>query len=58
MRPTSPGLLLDGGAGTDTADFSAITTAGVTVDLASGAPQATGQGNDTLISIENVIVQS
>ncbi|WP_417518115.1 beta strand repeat-containing protein [Minwuia sp.] len=43
--------LLDGGAGDDTADFGA-TTGGVTVDLATG--EATGEGTDTLVSIERV----
>jgi Ca2+-binding RTX toxin-like protein len=43
---------LDGGAGIDTADYSA-STAAVTVDLAAGS--ATGQGTDTLSSIEVVL---
>lgn len=43
---------LDGGLDTDTADFSS-SFIGVDVDLAAGT--ATGQGNDTLISIENVV---
>jgi Ca2+-binding RTX toxin-like protein len=42
---------LDGGNGTDTADFGASATA-ITVDLAAGT--ATGEGNDTLVSIERV----
>jgi Ca2+-binding RTX toxin-like protein len=41
---------LDGGFGTDTADFG--NGGAVNVNLANGT--ATGQGNDTLISIENV----
>jgi Ca2+-binding RTX toxin-like protein len=46
--------LLDGGAGFDRAGFS-NPTAGVTVDLnLQGVAQNTGQGIDTLISIENV----
>ncbi len=43
---------LRGGAGVDTADFSG-TENGVTADLASGF--ATGQGLDSLESIENVV---
>ncbi|WP_161140691.1 beta strand repeat-containing protein [Propylenella binzhouense] len=42
---------LDGGAGSDTASY-AYATGSVIVDLATGT--ATGDGNDTLISIENV----
>jgi Ca2+-binding RTX toxin-like protein len=42
---------LDGGIGTDTADYSSVTTA-MTVNLTTGV--ATGEGNDTLTSIENV----
>lgn len=42
---------LDGGDGTDTADFGASATA-VTVNLATGT--ATGEGTDTLTSIEAV----
>ncbi|WP_416897927.1 MAG: FecR domain-containing protein [Minwuia sp.] len=44
--------LLDGGAGTDTADFSAA-AAGVDANLATGL--ATGDGNDTLTAFENLI---
>lgn len=43
---------IDGGAGIDTADFSSATSA-VNVDLVGGS--ASGQGTDTLVSIENVI---
>ncbi|WP_158596031.1 beta strand repeat-containing protein [Oleomonas cavernae] len=43
---------LDGGDGIDTASYEAA-SAGVTVNLATG--KASGQGNDTLIRIENVI---
>ncbi|MDF1734251.1 MAG: VWA domain-containing protein [Minwuia sp.] len=43
---------LDGGADTDTADFSS-SFIGVDVDLVAGT--ASGQGNDTLIGIENVV---
>lgn len=43
--------LLDGGSSNDKADYSAA-SGPVTVDLASGT--ATGEGNDTLVSIENV----
>jgi len=42
---------LDGGTGTDTATFASAASA-VTVDLHAGT--ATGDGTDTLISIENV----
>jgi Ca2+-binding RTX toxin-like protein len=42
---------LDGGTGSDTAGY-ALSTLGVIVDLALGT--ATGAGNDTLVSIENV----
>ncbi|MFO1034287.1 MAG: calcium-binding protein [Hyphomicrobiales bacterium] len=45
--------LLDGGAGSDTADFSAATKV-IRVDLAKTGPQNTGDGKDTLVSIENV----
>jgi Ca2+-binding RTX toxin-like protein len=41
-----------GGAGVDVADFS-LTTGGITVNLTSGI--ATGEGNDVLKEIENVI---
>jgi serralysin len=44
---------LDGGSGGDTASY-AEATAGVTVDLAVTGPQSTGEGSDTLISIENL----
>jgi hypothetical protein len=43
--------LIDGGTGNDLLDFSAA-AAGVTVDLVLGT--ATGEGNDTLLNIENV----
>jgi Ca2+-binding RTX toxin-like protein len=43
--------LLDGGASNDLVDYSTSATA-VTVDLALGV--ATGEGNDKLVSIENV----
>ena len=46
--------LLDGGAGYDRATFYTGATTGVTVDLNIAGPQATGQGNDTLVGIENV----
>jgi len=44
---------LDGGTGIDTASYSNATV-GVTVSLAVTGPQATGQGSDTLVSIENL----
>ena len=43
---------LDGGAANDTVDYS-MAAGPVTIDLGLGT--ATGEGNDTLISIENVI---
>ena len=47
--------VIDGGAGTDTVRFDGVAAA-VTVDLKNG--KATGQGNDTLLNIENVIGSS
>jgi Ca2+-binding RTX toxin-like protein len=43
--------ILDGGDGADTAAFGG---AGVTVNLSRAAPQQTGEGLDSLVSIENV----
>ncbi|MBK9080693.1 MAG: hypothetical protein IPL88_00780 [Rhizobiales bacterium] len=45
---------LDGGADSDTADYSGAAAA-ITIDLAIAGQQNTGQGLDTLISIENLI---
>jgi Ca2+-binding RTX toxin-like protein len=46
--------VLDGHNGwQDTASYAEAST-GVTVDLAIGGPQNTGEGNDTLIGIENL----
>ena len=45
--------ILDGAGGVDTVSY-AEASAGVTVDLAVAGPQSTGEGADTLISIENV----
>lgn len=46
--------VFDGGLGADWADYSGVSgPTGVTVNLSSGT--ATGQGNDTLVSIEAVI---
>ncbi|MCS5692780.1 M10 family metallopeptidase C-terminal domain-containing protein [Cyanobium sp. FGCU-6] len=45
---------LDGGEGIDTASWAGMTTS-VTVDLALAGPQETGAGQDTLVSIENLI---
>jgi trimeric autotransporter adhesin len=45
--------ILDGGNGFDMASY-AEASAGVTVDLAIAGPQSTGEGTDTLISIEDV----
>jgi Ca2+-binding RTX toxin-like protein len=44
---------LDGGGGSDTLDFDPD-GAGLTVDLSFTGPQDTGQGSDTLTSIENL----
>jgi hypothetical protein len=44
---------IDGGTGTDTVDYSGVTTA-VTVDIAAGTATG-GSGDDTLTNIENVI---
>ena len=46
--------ILDGGGGFDTASYAEAWT-GVTVDLAIAGPQSTGEGVDTLISIEDVL---
>jgi Ca2+-binding RTX toxin-like protein len=47
--------ILDGGSGTDTASYASAIS-GVTVNLSITVPQNTGStGNDTLISIENLI---
>lgn len=45
---------LDGGAGIDTADYRGSGSSGVVVDLSQGIATG-GAGDDTLISIENVI---
>ena len=45
--------VLDGGSATDTASY-AEAASGVTVDLTIAGPQQTGEGADTLISIENL----
>jgi Ca2+-binding RTX toxin-like protein len=45
--------ILDGGNGFDTASYAEAST-GVTVDLGVTGPQSTGEGTDTLISIENL----
>lgn len=45
--------VLDGGTGNDTASYANAAN-GVTVDLANGGAQNTGNGIDTLISIERV----
>jgi len=44
--------LIDGGEGSDTAVYNGGNP--ITVDLRISGPQVTGQGRDTLISIENV----
>jgi Ca2+-binding RTX toxin-like protein len=46
--------VLDGGAGTDTADHSA-SSAGVTINLATGTGHGGDAEGDTLIGIEHVI---
>jgi hypothetical protein len=45
--------LLDGGAGVDWARFAGA--AAVTVDLRSAAAQATGQGPDRILRVENIV---
>ncbi|WP_369061008.1 hypothetical protein ABOZ73_04305 [Caulobacter sp. 73W] len=45
---------LDGGDGIDTADFSRAANA-VIVDLSKSGAQSTGEGSDTLKSIENLV---
>ncbi|MBA1157928.1 cadherin domain-containing protein [Microvirga mediterraneensis] len=45
--------LINGGGGSDTAIYTGA--AGFTVDLSLATEQNTGQGNDTLIGIENLI---
>ncbi|MBV5304949.1 MAG: hypothetical protein JZU70_12260, partial [Chlorobium sp.] len=47
--------LLDGGAGNDTLDYSGNLTSGVTVNLVSGTALSDDSGNDSFVSIENVI---
>ena len=44
---------LTGGPGTDTASYE-LTSAPINANLARPAPQATGEGSDTLASIENL----
>lgn len=46
--------VLDGGSGVDTAEFSR-TGGNETIDLTAGTASSTVNGNDTLISIENII---
>ncbi|MGV8986873.1 MAG: Hint domain-containing protein [Cypionkella sp.] len=46
--------LLEGGTGNDTADYSA-STAGVTINLATGTGSGGDAAGDTLVGIENVI---
>ncbi|HEX2040892.1 MAG TPA: calcium-binding protein [Acidimicrobiales bacterium] len=49
---------LDGGDGLDTVDFSSATSA-IAVNLGvTAVPQATGEGNDTLLSIEHAVGSS
>ncbi len=45
--------VIDGGAGSDSLRFP-LSANGVTVDLGQSGPQATGQGTDTISSVENV----
>lgn len=51
-RGTADNDVLDGGAGIDTAIYSSAVQ--VVVTLGSTAPQATGQGVDRLVGIENL----
>jgi Ca2+-binding RTX toxin-like protein len=46
---------LDGGGGIDTVTFDAMDNAGIRVNLAVAGAQATNDGMDTLVGIENVI---
>lgn len=46
--------LIDGRGGVDVASYASANQ-GVTVDLAVAGPQQTGQGSDTLISIEGLV---
>jgi len=46
--------VLDGGSGVDTVSFAGVTAA-VTANLTTGSASASGQGTDTLVSIENLI---
>ncbi|CAN5231104.1 hypothetical protein BH11PSE2_BH11PSE2_17290 [soil metagenome] len=56
ITASNAGELLDGGVGNDTADYSATTGAGVTVNLNLSGPQNVDPyGADTLVSIENLI---
>ncbi|RJF88039.1 calcium-binding protein [Oleomonas cavernae] len=48
------GDILDGGEGDDTVSFAG-STRGVVADLVAGTATGPGLGNDTLISIENII---
>ena len=45
----------DGGANTDTIDFSHVTLNGVTVNLGTTTAQTTGAGLDTIRNVENVV---
>jgi Ca2+-binding RTX toxin-like protein len=53
LTPGSPGSTVNGGAGSDTADYRA-SGGGVEVDLAAGTARI-GGGTDTLAGIENAI---
>lgn len=46
--------ILDGGAGSDTVDYWSAGT-GLVVDLSASGANATGEGTDTLIGIENLL---
>jgi len=52
LTGSSGNNVINGGGGSDTVDYSAVTNA-VTVDLSVGT--ATGDGSDTLTSIENIV---
>src|ERR1700730_12881525 len=46
---------LDGGSGTDIVDYSAVTSGGIVINLATGSARSSAIGHDTLVSIENAV---
>jgi serralysin len=56
LSPDTGNDTVNGRGGSDTVSYSSITQSGVTVNLSlTGAQDTHGAGNDTLISIENII---